>query len=224
MSIARTLKPETRRYRSTAVIEKRAIDAHVLKLEHAGPSRLNVTGNEAAEIRRKTGMSQSQFARLFCLSVRSVQKWERQERDIPAQTCVLYRLIERAPIEAIEVIQAHGPSLAQTVAPVAVRGKKRVATSSSRTRPQPGPMPPETQRAILDAFESAQSGGLSRRLVSEAVVTAYIQRHKGIPRNPMARAIKKTFSVSGQRCPAWLYDDIRVDPYGLWKDRRLGEW
>lgn len=44
------------------------------------------------EIREQTGLSQSQFARKFHLTTRTVQAWEQGRRNTP--DCILY-MIER---------------------------------------------------------------------------------------------------------------------------------
>jgi putative transcriptional regulator len=60
-------------------------------------------------IRRKLGLTQSQFAKRFCLSQRTVQQWEqgRSKPDQPAR--ILLRVIELAPRIAAQA--AHGPAI-----------------------------------------------------------------------------------------------------------------
>ena len=47
------------------------------------PVAYNVFMKTIKELRQKTGLSQSQFARKFRLSVRTLQQWEQNRRETP---------------------------------------------------------------------------------------------------------------------------------------------
>jgi putative transcriptional regulator len=62
---------------------------------------------DARAIRRKLGLSQSEFAKRFGFSVRTVQEWE-QGRALPDRPArILLRVIERSP-KAVERAVAAG--------------------------------------------------------------------------------------------------------------------
>lgn len=58
---------------------------------------VNVTAAAAAEARQRLGLSQSQFAGMLGVSVRTFQEWE-QGRAMPnAQAAVLIKFVEKYP-------------------------------------------------------------------------------------------------------------------------------
>ena len=63
---------------------------------------------DVAAIRRKTGLSQSQFAAQFGLSLATLRNWEQGHRQPPAVARVLLTLIDRMPERVQDALQTAG--------------------------------------------------------------------------------------------------------------------
>jgi putative transcriptional regulator len=63
---------------------------------------------DVAAIRKKTGLSQAEFAKRFGLDATAVQAWE-QKRRVPERAAqVLLRVIDQAPDTVAEVVRKAG--------------------------------------------------------------------------------------------------------------------
>jgi putative transcriptional regulator len=56
----------------------------------------------AAEARRKTGLSQAEFARLLGISVRTLQDWEQGRREPSGAAKMLLRIARKRPDAVLE--------------------------------------------------------------------------------------------------------------------------
>jgi putative transcriptional regulator len=71
------------------------------------PARRFVVGSPAVKaIREKTSLSQSEFARLIGVSVKTLQNWEQDRRRPTGPVVALLRIIAQEPKLAVEAI--HG--------------------------------------------------------------------------------------------------------------------
>ncbi len=66
-----------------------------LRLRKHGIKRLN--GNDAKRIRKKLGFSQSVFAALLGVSLRTLQEWEQMRREPRGPAQALLRVADRHP-------------------------------------------------------------------------------------------------------------------------------
>lgn len=65
-----------------------------------------VTPNEVAEARLKTGLSQTQFAQVLHISRRTLQEWEQGRRQPSGAAQALIRIASRHPEIIQEALQA----------------------------------------------------------------------------------------------------------------------
>ncbi len=73
----------------------------------AFPSRsFKISGPDVKSVREQTGLSQSEFALLLRVSVKTLQNWEQNRRQPTGPAAALIRIFERAPDTAIQALQA----------------------------------------------------------------------------------------------------------------------
>lgn len=68
--------------------------------------RTTVSAPNVRAVRTQTGLSQSEFARLMRVSVRTLQNWEQQRRSPTGPAAALLRIMSVAPDVAIKSL--HG--------------------------------------------------------------------------------------------------------------------
>ncbi|MCW8132285.1 MAG: helix-turn-helix domain-containing protein [Planctomycetota bacterium] len=68
-----------------------------------GPARASKVVN-VAQLRKKLGLSQTEFAEVFQIPVQTVRNWEQGTRKPEGPAQVLLRVIERAPAAVLEAI------------------------------------------------------------------------------------------------------------------------
>ena len=88
------------------MIEERDIGAEILngirELKHGKTGRV-VNVPAVAEVRRKTGLSQSRFATLLGVSVRTLQDWEQGRRSPSGAARTLLLIAHKNPMALLEV-------------------------------------------------------------------------------------------------------------------------
>jgi putative transcriptional regulator len=68
--------------------------------------RFMVEASDVRAIREKTALSQSEFAQLIGVSVKTLQNWEQDRRRPTGPAVALLRIISRKPKMAIEAIHS----------------------------------------------------------------------------------------------------------------------
>lgn len=61
---------------------------------------------DAKAVREQTGLSQGDFAKLMCVSVRTLQNWEQQRRKPTGPAAALLKIVSTAPDVALKSL--HG--------------------------------------------------------------------------------------------------------------------
>jgi DNA-binding transcriptional regulator YiaG len=73
---------------------------------NASPSRRIVfSALDVRRVREKTGLSQTQFANMICVSVRTLQNWEQGRRSPNGPAAALLRVVSDAPHLVKETLQ-----------------------------------------------------------------------------------------------------------------------
>jgi DNA-binding transcriptional regulator YiaG len=68
--------------------------------------RFELTSPDARVVREQTGLSQTEFARLMCVSVRTLQNWEQHRRQPTGPSAALLKFVSQAPEVALRSL--HG--------------------------------------------------------------------------------------------------------------------
>ncbi len=68
--------------------------------------RHELTPSRILAVRERSGLSQSQFARLLNVSVKTLQNWEQARREPTGPAKALLRIVEREPAAALRALQA----------------------------------------------------------------------------------------------------------------------
>jgi DNA-binding transcriptional regulator YiaG len=68
--------------------------------------RFTVKPIDAKEVRKKTGLSQSDFARLMHVSIKTLQNWEQQRRTPTGPAAALLKIVSTSPDLALRSLQA----------------------------------------------------------------------------------------------------------------------
>jgi putative transcriptional regulator len=69
------------------------------------PSRMfTVESPDAKAVREKTGLSQSEFARMIGVKVKTLQNWEQHRRNPTGAAAALLTIFDRAPDVAIKAL------------------------------------------------------------------------------------------------------------------------
>jgi putative transcriptional regulator len=67
--------------------------------------RFEVTPPNVVAARKQTGLSQSDFARLMHISVKTLQNWEQNRRSPTGPAAALLKIVQTAPDVALKVLQ-----------------------------------------------------------------------------------------------------------------------
>jgi putative transcriptional regulator len=76
----------------------------ILRGEALGARRILVGSPEVRAIRERTSLSQSEFARLIGVSVKTLQNWEQDRRRPTGPAVALLKIIAHEPQLAVEAI------------------------------------------------------------------------------------------------------------------------
>lgn len=86
----------------TSLQEAKAIS----KGEAAASRRFEVTAPDAKAVREQIGLSQSEFARLMRVSVKTLQNWEQRRRNPTGPAAALLTIVATAPEVALKSLHA----------------------------------------------------------------------------------------------------------------------
>ena len=78
----------------------------IAKGEASASRRFEVAPTDVKAVREKTGLSQSEFARLMRVSIKTLQNWEQHRRHPTGPAAALLRIVSAAPDVALKSL--HG--------------------------------------------------------------------------------------------------------------------
>ena len=82
-------------------------EAHAIAQGQAQPSRrFELHAPDAKAVREQTGLSQSDFAKLMRVSVKTLQNWEQHRRNPTGPAAALLKIVSAAPEVALRSL--HG--------------------------------------------------------------------------------------------------------------------
>ncbi len=82
-------------------------EAKAISKGKAAPSRrFEVTAPDAKAVREQIGLSQSEFARLMRVSVKTLQNWEQHRRNPTGPAAALLKIVSTAPDVALKSLHA----------------------------------------------------------------------------------------------------------------------
>ena len=82
-------------------------EAKAISKGKAAPSRrFEVTAPYAKALREQIGLSQSEFARLMRVSVKTLQNWEQHRRNPTGPAAALLKIVSTAPDVALKSLHA----------------------------------------------------------------------------------------------------------------------
>ncbi|MFN4028643.1 MAG: NadS family protein [Acidovorax temperans] len=82
-------------------------EARAISKGKAAPSRrFVVTAPDAKAVREQIGLSQSEFARLMRVSVKTLQNWEQHRRNPTGPAAALLKIMSSAPDVALRSLHA----------------------------------------------------------------------------------------------------------------------
>lgn len=96
-------------------MEKTLFDDLLQSLKEAGDiskgkvkasRRINIEALDAKAVREQTGLSQSEFARLMHVSIKTLQNWEQHRRNPTGPAAALLRIVSKAPDIALKSLNA----------------------------------------------------------------------------------------------------------------------
>ena len=76
----------------------------ILRGQRAAPRRFEVGSSGIRAIRERTSLSQSEFARLIGVSVKTIQNWEQDRRRPTGPAAALLSIIDHDPALAVKAI------------------------------------------------------------------------------------------------------------------------
>lgn len=68
--------------------------------------RFTVVAPDVKAVRERIGLSQSEFARLMCVSIKTLQNWEQQRRNPAGPAAALLKIVSSAPDVALKALHA----------------------------------------------------------------------------------------------------------------------
>lgn len=82
-------------------------EAKAISKGKAAPSRrFEVTAPDAKAVREQIGLSQSEFAQLMRVSVKTLQNWEQHRRHPTGPAAALLKIVSTAPDVALKSLHA----------------------------------------------------------------------------------------------------------------------
>lgn len=80
-------------------------EAKAISHGEAQPSRrFTVAPPDVKAVREQIGLSQSEFARLMCVSVKTLQNWEQHRRNPTGPAAALLKIVVSAPEVALKTL------------------------------------------------------------------------------------------------------------------------
>lgn len=80
-------------------------EAQAIVRGEALPSRrIKVTTPDAKAVREQLGLSQSEFARLMQVSIKTLQNWEQHRRNPTGPAAALLKIVHTAPDAALKTL------------------------------------------------------------------------------------------------------------------------
>ena len=74
--------------------------------EASAPRRLTLAPPDVKAVREQVGLSQSQFASLMRVSVKTLQNWEQHRRNPTGPAAALLKIVRTAPDVALKTLHA----------------------------------------------------------------------------------------------------------------------
>lgn len=68
--------------------------------------RFEITPPDAKTVRERIGLSQSEFARLMRVSIKTLQNWEQHRRNPTGPAAALLKIVSTAPTVALKLLHA----------------------------------------------------------------------------------------------------------------------
>ncbi len=68
--------------------------------------RIKVTPPDVKAVREQIGLSQSEFARLMQISIKTLQNWEQYRRNPTGPAAALFKIVQTAPDVALKTLHA----------------------------------------------------------------------------------------------------------------------
>ena len=78
----------------------------IVRGEALASRRIKVTTPDAKAIREKIGLSQSEFAQLMQVSIKTLQNWEQHRRNPTGPAAALLKIVLTAPDVALKTLHA----------------------------------------------------------------------------------------------------------------------
>lgn len=78
----------------------------IAKGEAQASRRFALTAPDAKAVREQIGLSQSEFARLMRVSVKTLQNWEQHRRNPTGPAAALLKIVSSAPEVAMKTLHA----------------------------------------------------------------------------------------------------------------------
>jgi DNA-binding transcriptional regulator YiaG len=83
-------------------LKQSLLEAGAIARGEAKPSRrFEIETPDVKAVRERTGLSQNDFARLLCVSVRTLQNWEQNRRHPTGPASALLKIVASAPDVAL---------------------------------------------------------------------------------------------------------------------------
>ena len=77
----------------------------IAKGEANASRRFTVTPPDVKQVREQTGLSQSEFAQLMRVSIKTLQNWEQHRRTPTGPAAALLKIVFHAPEVALKTLQ-----------------------------------------------------------------------------------------------------------------------
>jgi len=78
----------------------------IAREETPASRRFKVTPPDVKAVREQMGLSQSEFARLMRVSVKTLQNWEQRRRNPTGPAIALLKIVQSAPDVALKTLHA----------------------------------------------------------------------------------------------------------------------
>ena len=78
----------------------------IARKEAPASRRITVTTPDAKAVREQLGLSQSEFARLMQVSIKTLQNWEQHRRNPTGPAAALLKIVRTAPDVALKILHA----------------------------------------------------------------------------------------------------------------------
>ena len=102
----------------------------ILRGEVAPARAFSISDPDVAEVREVYGLSQTKFAGLLGISVRTLQNWEQRRRKPEGPARVLLRVAARHPEAVLDVVQEDAKRKIRSSAP-----SRRIVAQAAKAKP-----------------------------------------------------------------------------------------